>query len=97
MEDLTLYLDGTALSGAIGQMNSSFNPSQVIATFEDLGVDVALMEGNEQTFVVSSGYIDRLSDIFEDAGMPPKMRLNNAILIVKRSMSEVLLALSNAD
>ena len=98
----SIKLKGETRSFAIGEMNNSFKPNQVIETFESMGVDLAFMasESNSQRVYVVTHDEDLffdVGDVFSNSDIKLKMTMNDRILVVNSSLDEVLNALMEAE
>ncbi len=89
------------LSFAIGEMNNSFKPNEVIETFNDLGVDLAIMASssnpNRTYLVTSDDLFSDVGDIISKSTVPIKMTMNEQIIAVNASTADVVNALMESE
>ena len=96
-----ISLNGDIFSFAIGEMNNSFKPNQVIETFEELGVDLAIMAGTaaNRAYIVTrdEDLFFLIGEVLSNSTVPIKMTMNERIFAVNASAEDVVNALMEAE
>lgn len=101
MASSNISLKGDIFSFAIGEMNNSFKPNQVIETLEELGVDLAIMAGTaaNRAYIVTrdEDLFFLIGEVLSNSTVPIKMTMNERILAVNASAEDVVNALVEAE